>query len=70
MKWIYGLENKNKPAVLLLVIVITIVASNFLEKKCITDMSKSISSIYKDRLGPAAGLFQINDLMFTKRLLL
>lgn len=64
------MENKNKPALLLLVIVITIVASNFLEKKCITDMSKSISSIYKDRLVPAAGLFQINDLMFTKRLLL
>jgi hypothetical protein len=70
MKWMYRVEEKNKPAVLLLVIVITIVASNFLEKKFITDMGKSISSIYKDRLVPSAGLFQINDLMFTKRLLL
>jgi hypothetical protein len=70
MKWIYGMEDKNKPALLLLVIVVTIVASNFLEKKFITDMGKSMSSIYKDRLVPSAGLFHINDLMFTKRLLL
>lgn len=70
MKWMYGMEERNKPALLLLVIIITIVASNFLEKKFITDMGKSISSIYKDRLVPSAGLFHINDLMFTKRLLL
>jgi Four helix bundle sensory module for signal transduction len=70
MKWIYGVEEKNKPAILLLVIVITILASNFLEKKFITDMGKSMSSIYKDRLVPAANLFHINDLMFTKRLAL
>jgi hypothetical protein len=70
MKWMYGMEEKNKPAILLLVIVITIVASNVLEKKFMTDMGKSISSIYKDRLVPSAGLFHINDLMFTKRLLL
>lgn len=70
MKWMYGMEEKNKPAILLLVIVMTIVASNVLEKKFMTDMGKSISSIYKDRLVPSAGLFHINDLMFTKRLLL
>jgi Four helix bundle sensory module for signal transduction len=70
MKWIYGMDERNKPALLLLVIVITILASNFLEKKLITDMGKSISSIYEDRLVPAAGLFHIHDLMFTKRLAL
>jgi hypothetical protein len=70
MKWMFGKEEKRKPALVLLVIIIAIVASNFLEKKFITDMSRSISSIYEDRLVPAAGLFQINDLMFTKRLVL
>lgn len=70
MKWMYGMEGKNTPALLLLVIVITIMISNFLEKKFINDMGKSMSSIYQDRLVPAAGLFQINDLMFTRRLML
>jgi hypothetical protein len=70
MKWMNGIEEKRKPAVVLLVIIMAIVASNFLEKKFITEMSRSISSIYEDRLVPAAGLFQINDLMFTKRLVL
>ena len=70
MKWMYGMEGKNTLALLMLVIVITILISNFLEKKFMSDMGKSLSSIYQDRLVPAAGLFQINDLMFTRRLTL
>ncbi|MGV3503884.1 MAG: MCP four helix bundle domain-containing protein [Adhaeribacter sp.] len=70
MKWMYGMEGRNTPAVLMLIIVVTILISNFLEKKFMTDMGKSLSSIYQDRLVPAAGLFQINDLMFTRRLTL
>ena len=70
MKWIYNIQQKSKTALLLLAVVITILGSNFLEKKYFTDINKSVSSIYNDRLIPAAELFHANDIMYKKRLVL
>jgi len=70
MKWIYNIPQKSKIAVLLLVVGGTIMGSNFLEKKFFTDINQSVSSIYNDRLIPAAELFHANDIMYKKRLLL
>ncbi len=70
MKALYNIHNKAKPALLLMVVVVIILGSSFLEKSLMKDMNTSISSIYKDRLVPAAELFQINDLMYNKRLIL
>jgi hypothetical protein len=70
MKVIYQIHHKAKPAILLMVVVAIILGSSFLEKRLMKDMNTSVSSIYKDRLVPAAELFQINDLMYSKRLVL
>jgi len=70
MKAIYQIHHKAKPAILLMVVVAIILGSSFLEKRLMKDMNTSVSSIYKDRLVPAAELFQINDLMYNKRLVL
>ncbi|MGV3587835.1 MAG: MCP four helix bundle domain-containing protein [Adhaeribacter sp.] len=70
MKWLYGIQQKSKTALLLLAIVVTIMGSNFLEKKYFTDINQSVSSIYNDRLIPAAELFHANDIMYKKRLAL
>ncbi|GEO06580.1 hypothetical protein AAE02nite_42440 [Adhaeribacter aerolatus] len=70
MKWIYSIQQKSKTALLLLAVVVTILGSNFLEKKFFTDINQSVTSIYKDRLIPAAELFHANDIMYKKRLLL
>lgn len=70
MKMIYSIHHKAKPALLLMVVVIIILGSTFLEKRLIKDMNTSVSSIYNDRLIPASELFHINDLMYSKRLLL
>lgn len=70
MKWIYSIQQKSKTAYLLLAVVVTILGSNFLEKKFFTDINQSVSSIYNDRLIPAAELFHANDIMYKKRLAL
>ena len=70
MKWIYSIQQKSKTALLLMVVVATILGCNFLENKFFTDINKSVSSIYNDRLIPAAELFHVNDLMYKKRLIL
>ncbi len=70
MKMLYRIHNKTKPALLLMVVVLIILGSSFLEKRFMRDMNSSVSSIYKDRLIPAAELFYMNDLMYNKRLIL
>jgi len=70
MKWLYSIQQKSKTALLLLAVVVTILGSNFLEKKYFTDINQSVSSIYNDRLIPAAELFHANDIMYKKRLVL
>lgn len=70
MNWIYSSRQKTRAALLLMGIVITIVAGTLWEKSLITTMNNSFSTLYKDRLIPAAALFHINDLLHTKRLIL
>jgi hypothetical protein len=70
MKWIYSIQQKSKTAILLMVVVTTIMGCNFLVNKFFTDINKSVSSIYNDRLVPATELFHANDIMYKKRLIL
>src|SRR5688500_17550119 len=70
MKWVYRIQNRTRMALMFLVVVLVLLGCSFLEKIFITDLSHSVSSIYKDRLIPATELFHINDLMHERRLLL
>ncbi|QMU27811.1 MCP four helix bundle domain-containing protein [Adhaeribacter radiodurans] len=70
MQFLYKIHQKAKPALLLMVVVAIILGSSFLEKRLMKDINTSVSSIYNDRLIPAAELFHINDLMYNKRLIL
>jgi hypothetical protein len=51
-------------------VVVIIIGAGFWENRLMTRMNKSISSIYKDRLVPTSGLFHINDLMYSKKIIL
>ncbi|QNF31588.1 MCP four helix bundle domain-containing protein [Adhaeribacter swui] len=70
MKMLYKIHNKAKPALLLMVVVLIVLGSSFIEKSLMKDMNSSVSSIYKDRLIPASELFFMNDLMYNKRFIL
>lgn len=70
MKIYTAVRPTAKMAILLMAVVIIILGSSFWENRLITNMNKSVSSIYKDRLVPASGLFHINDLMYSKRLVM
>ncbi|OON66833.1 MCP four helix bundle domain-containing protein [Hymenobacter sp. CRA2] len=64
------IHHKAKPTALFLVVLLVVLGSSFWEKRLLHDMNTSVSSLYQDRLLPAAGLFQLNDLMYSKRQLL
>ncbi|OGX88156.1 MCP four helix bundle domain-containing protein [Hymenobacter glacialis] len=64
------IHNKAKPLLLFLVVMVAILGSSVLEKNMMRDLKVSVSSLYQDRLMPATGLFQLNDLMYTKQQLM
>ncbi|GAB2956478.1 hypothetical protein GCM10027048_23180 [Hymenobacter coalescens] len=61
------IHHKAKPAAMFLIVLLVVLGSSIWEKRLMSDMNSSVSSLYQDRLLPAAGLFELNDLMYTKR---
>ncbi|RYU81842.1 MCP four helix bundle domain-containing protein [Hymenobacter persicinus] len=70
MSFLSRIHRKARPVLLFLVVMLGIVGSILVEKRLIRQFSTSVSSLYQDRLLPATGLFQLNDLMHEKRQLL
>jgi hypothetical protein len=64
------IHHKAKPTLLFLIVLLVVLGSSVLEKRFMRAMNTSVSSLYQDRLLPAAGLFGLNDLMYSKRQLL
>jgi hypothetical protein len=64
------IPHKAKPATLFLIMLLVVLGSSVWEKRLIHAMNSSASSLYEDRLLPATGLFQLNDLMYAKQQLL
>jgi hypothetical protein len=67
MNWFYSVSQSNRLAGLWLLLMVVILGGMFIEKLLVTRLNVSFSSIYKDRLVPAAEIFHINDLMYSKK---
>ena len=67
MKW--PVEKRTIVMVLLAILVLALI-NNFVSRQQYNDLTKNISSIYKDRLIPASYIFQMNGLLYQKQLLL
>lgn len=70
MKWAFGIQPKMKIALFLAIICIIILANIFWERRNLTHLNNSFSSIYEDRLLPATYVFKLTDHLYQKRLIL
>jgi len=70
MKWAFVIQQKLKAALLLLGIMFLVVLFNLIERHNIEEMNRSVNSIYKDRLLPAADIFHLTDNLYSKRVLM
>ena len=61
------IHYKARPVLLFLVVMLVMLGSSLVEQHLMRDLNNSVSSLYQDRLLPATGLFQLNDLMHIKR---
>ncbi|GAB3241795.1 hypothetical protein GCM10027346_37620 [Hymenobacter seoulensis] len=61
------IHYKARPVGLFLLVMLGVLGSSLVEKHLLRDLHTSVASLYQDRLLPATGLFQLNDLMYAKR---
>lgn len=70
MKFNYSLKQKTKIALLLFLIMACTILIRLLEDRSIKNMEKSVSSLYNDRLIPAADIFFISEKIYAKHFLI
>lgn len=65
-----GMQTLSKRRLLLglFIIFVIMLLNNFSNRKSYLDLEENMTSIYKDRLMPAAYLFRLNDLLYQKQL--
>ncbi|HMO39309.1 MAG TPA: MCP four helix bundle domain-containing protein [Saprospiraceae bacterium] len=70
MDWVFSIRPKIKVAFLLALICVAVLLQIAWERYHITNIDKSFSSIYEDRLLPASYIFHLTDHLYKKRLML
>jgi uncharacterized protein YejL (UPF0352 family) len=62
MKWSSMFKEKMKAAIILVILMLSIIVSNIIEKRIEEKNIQTISSVFQDRLTPSVDLFQMRDL--------
>ncbi|MBC8053712.1 MAG: MCP four helix bundle domain-containing protein [Sphingobacteriaceae bacterium] len=70
MKWTFVIQQKLKVAVLLGVIMAVVVLVNLVLQKNISDINRSVNSIYNDRLIPATDIFYLSENLHNRQLVI
>lgn len=68
MKWTFVINQKLKVALLLGVVMCLVVLFNLILQKNISDINRSINSIYNDRLIPATDIFHLSENLHNRQL--
>jgi len=63
MNWAFSVKNKIKSAIILLILCVVILLSNFRTQDLIEDVSTKIETIYKDRLVVQHLIFSYNQVI-------
>lgn len=70
MKWTLVIRQRHKVAVLLASVMALVLITVVVERKNMNDISKSVASIYNDRLVPASDIFDLTEQFYNKRFLI
>ena len=70
MKWTYFIQQKLKVASLLFGVMLLVIITDLIERRNVERINNSVSSIYNDRLIPAADIFYLTDHLYNKSFLL
>lgn len=70
MKWAYNIRRKISAALLLAAIFILLFVKNLVDSNNVTQLGKSFSSVYEDRLVVESYIYRMSEHLFRKKFLL
>lgn len=70
MKWTYHIGQKIKIGISLTIIIVMVLMTNFLNKRCFEELQRSFSSVYEDRLLVEVHIYKITTFLNYKNILL
>jgi len=68
MKWAFTIRNKFKMAIVLLIVFLGLLIKNFVEKRHVSELGTSFSSVYKDRLLVEGYIYQLSNHLHVKKM--
>ena len=68
MKWTFVIQQKLKVAVLLGIVMCLVVLFNIVLQKNISDINRSVDTMYKDRLIPVTDIFHLSESLHQRQL--
>lgn len=68
MRWTFVIQQKLKVALLLGLVMCLVVLFNLILQKNISDINRSVNSIYSDRLIPATDIFYLSENLHNRQL--
>jgi len=68
MKWIYSIKHRLKAAFMLAIILALISAKNLWDKYTISELGKSFSSVFEDRLLVESYIYSLSEHLYQKKI--
>ena len=68
MKWAYSFKQQTKAALLLVVVLVLVFTIRIVEKKNVSELGTSFSSVYEDRLVVESYIYKFSDYLYQKKL--
>lgn len=68
MKWAYSIEQKFKAALMLAVVCLIVLITNFMGRYQMDELGDSFSTVFKDRLVVEGYIYELSDHLYQKKL--
>lgn len=69
MKWAYSFKERAKAALLLAVVLVLVFTVSYVERRNVSELGTSFSSVYEDRLVVESYIYKFSDYLYQKKLL-
>jgi hypothetical protein len=70
MQWAFGIRRKISAALLLAAIFVLILVTNMVDKRHVTQLGTSFSSVYEDRLIVESYIYRLSEHLFRKKIMI
>jgi hypothetical protein len=70
MKWVYSIQQKAQVAFLLAIILVAVYIKNLIDRRNVSELGNTFSSVYEDRLLVESYIYRLADHLYQKQMLI